>query len=61
MSGRGIKSNGKHPYQRFVHPFWRYNNLPPTLGYSDSTKEQFELKKQEFEQSCKYIQWTQRK
>lgn len=60
MSGRGIKSNGMHPYQRKANPFWRHSNLPPTMGYSDETKEMLELRKIEYDQSAKFIQWETR-
>lgn len=61
MSGRGIKSNGMHPYQRKANPFWRVSNLPPTMGYSKETKEIFEHQKEAFDQSAKFISWTRKK
>lgn len=57
MAGHGIKSQYTHPYQRFKHPFWRHSNLPPTMGYSEESKELFERKKIEFDANAKYIPW----
>lgn len=57
MSGRGIKSNGMHPYQRKANPFWRVSNLPPSWAYSEETKEMLERQKESFDQGAKFIQW----
>lgn len=38
-----------------AHPFWRY---APQGMYSEATVEMFELKKLEFENKAKYINWT---
>lgn len=57
MPTNGLKSDKKHPYQKSMVPFWRFNNLPPTMGYSEETKQIFERQKEAFDQTCKYIQW----
>lgn len=60
MPSHGLKSDTKHPYMKKAHPFWRHPNLPPTLGYSQSTVEDFERKKEAFDQSAKFISWTRK-
>lgn len=55
MASHGLKSDTKNPYQKKVYPFWR---RPENAGiYSEAVKEQFELKKLEFEAKAKYHQW----
>lgn len=56
MAGHGLKSNTKHPYQKFMIPFWR-ESKETLMGYSEESKEIFERKKIEFDANAKYIQW----
>lgn len=57
MSTHGLKSSKRHPYQLRMIPFWRFNNLPPTLGYSEETKQMFERQKEAFDYGARFIQW----